>query len=68
MWEAHTSVVRDTTRVQNRIKALFRSRGIHATNTSVYTEKGRETWLEQLPQNSRASVAILNRSTTGWWR
>ena len=45
----HTMVVQDVVRVQNRIKALFRSRGIAVVGKSVYSEKGREACLKKLP-------------------
>ena len=57
--KVHTSIVRDTVRVKNRSRALFRSRGLHVTSGSVYTEKGRQAWLERLPPNSRTSISLL---------
>jgi transposase len=57
--KVHTSIVRDTVRAQSRIKALFRSRGVNVAGTSVYTSEGRKTWLELLPDNSRASMSLL---------
>lgn len=49
----HTMVVQDVVRVQNRIKALFRSRGIAVVGKSVYSEKGREACLKKLPTAQR---------------
>jgi transposase len=46
-------------RVQNRIKAVYRSRGVNASGTSVYSLKGRQAWLAKLPQSSQAAVAHL---------
>ena len=57
--KVHTSIVRDTVRVQNRIKALYRSRGVHATGKSVYSAKGRTAWLELVPASSRSALALL---------
>ena len=48
----HTMVVQDVVRVQNRIKALFRSRGIAVSGKSVYSEKGRTSRLENGPRSS----------------
>ena len=44
----HAMVVQDVVRVQNRIKAQFRSRGVAVAGKSVYSEKGRD----RRPQNS----------------
>jgi transposase len=55
----HTMVVQDVVRVQNRIKALFRSRGIAVVGKSVYSEKGREACLKKLPHASRGAATTL---------
>lgn len=41
-------LVEDSTRVMNRIKALYRSRAISCAGTDVYKVKQREVWLEKL--------------------
>jgi transposase len=56
---AHTMVVQDVVRVQNRIKAMFRSRGVAVSGKSVYSEKGREEFLEKLPDASRGAAKTL---------
>ena len=57
----HAMVVQDVVRVQNRIKALFRARGIAVAGTSIYTKKGRgESW-EQLPAASCGAATTLYR-------
>jgi transposase len=55
----HQMVVQDVVRVQNRIKALFRSRGVAVSGKSVYSEKGREEYLEKLPEASRGAAKTL---------
>jgi hypothetical protein len=55
----HTRVVQDVVRVQNRIKALFRSRGIAVVGKSVYSEKGREECLKKLPHASCGAAKTL---------
>jgi transposase len=55
----HTMVVQDVVRVQNRIKALLRSRGIAPTSKNVYSEKGREELLAGLPDASRGAAKTL---------
>jgi transposase len=55
----HAMVVQDVVRVQNRIKALFRSRGVAVSGKSIYSEKGREEPLEKLPDASRRAAKTL---------
>jgi transposase len=55
----HTMVVQDVVRVQNRIRALLRSRGIAPTGKNVYSEKGREELLAELPDASRGAAKTL---------
>jgi transposase len=57
--KVHASIVRDTTRAQNRIKAFYRSRGVNVRSKSVYSAKGRKLWLESLPESSRIAIAHL---------
>jgi transposase len=53
-------LVEDSTRVMNRIKALYRSRAIACAGTDVYKLKQREAWLEKLPEAGvRARAAGL---------
>lgn len=57
--KVHASIVRDSVRVQNRLKAMFRSRGVRVTGKSVYSAKSREKWLEQLAPSNRVAVSRL---------
>ncbi len=45
---AHRDLVRDVVRVKNRIKAVYRSRGISCAGNGVYGREGREEHLSQL--------------------
>lgn len=56
---AHRQVVTDVTRMQGRIKALLRSRGVCATGTAVYSIEGREPLVAQLPSQARAGIELL---------
>lgn len=47
----YSNLVEDSTRVMQRLKALFRARGIRTPGTSVYQERGRSAWLRQLPDD-----------------
>ena len=43
-------LVEDSTRVMNRIKALYRSRAIACAGTDVYKVRQRKIWLQKLPE------------------
>ena len=55
----HAMVVQDVVRVQNRIKALYRSRGVAVAGTAVYAEPSRDEYLEKLPEASRGAAKTL---------
>jgi len=46
--QSYTSLVEDSTRVKNRLKALFRARGIDCSGSAVYSPKERKEWFVQL--------------------
>jgi hypothetical protein len=48
---AYTNLVEDSTRVMQRMKAVFRARGIRTRGTAVYQATQRATWLRQLPDD-----------------
>jgi transposase len=48
---SYLSLKQDATRVMNRLKAIFRGRGIRCSGTSVYQPKNRKHWLEKLSDN-----------------
>jgi transposase len=49
----------DTTRVMNRIKALYRGRGIDCSGRGVYSKGQRANWLERLPAGATRLRAEL---------
>lgn len=55
----HSMLVGDAVRVQCRIKALYRGRGISMTGKAVYSENGRKACIEALPEAIRASATRL---------
>ena len=58
---AYLALVQDTTRVMNRIKAFYRSRGIACAGHGVYSPKQRESWLERLSAGaSRLRAELLH--------
>lgn len=56
---SYEGLVSDTTRVMNRIKALYRGRGIRAAGRDVYSARHRVQWLEQLGE-----VGVRRRAET----
>ncbi|MFN2157928.1 MAG: transposase [Anaerolineae bacterium] len=57
---AHTMAVSDVTRAKNRLRAVFRSRGV-PTDRSVYNPERRADWLEQLAGSHRTLAEWLCR-------
>jgi len=56
---AHAMIVEDSARVQNRIKALFRSRGIQVVGKNVYNAANRPEHLRALPASARPAAELL---------
>ena len=50
---AYTTVMKDSVRVQNRLKFLFRARCISTEGQNVYLASSREKWLRTLPPTIR---------------
>jgi transposase len=46
--QSYDSVVADSTRVKNRVKALFRGRGIDCAGSGIYDAEERSQWLNKL--------------------
>jgi transposase len=68
---SYESLVSDMTRVMNRIKALYRARGISCQGTSVYRSCHREQWLSQLEEagvRRRAEYLYRELDTLGQLR
>lgn len=56
--KTYATVVQDVVRVQNRLRAQFRSRGVRA-NKSLYSKKRRDAYIALLPPSSMTAVNIL---------
>ena len=48
---SYVSLQQDNTRVMNRLKSLFRGRGIPCRGVSIYRPKNRKEWLEKLNED-----------------
>jgi transposase len=57
--KAHALLVADSVRVQSRIKALLRSRGVATAGADVYSTGARGEWLSKLPQSARSLAELL---------
>ena len=57
--DVHVQVTRDVVRVQNRLKALYRSRGVSTTGKFVYSLEHRDEYLTKLPKAYRPSAELL---------
>src|SRR5262249_39231385 len=55
----YTMIVQDAVRVQDRIKSLYRSRGIAVAGKAIYGEKGRQEGLGKLPQAMQPAARTL---------
>lgn len=56
---SYVTLVIDTTRVMNRLKAIDRGRGIPSKGTRVYSPRLRPAWLDQLPDGGLRRRAEL---------
>ena len=59
--QSYSSMIQDGTRIKNRVKALFRGRGIDCGGSSVYNPDERKHWLAKLD-----STAIRARADRLW--
>ena len=49
----------DAVRVKNRLKSVYRSRGVAVPGTTVYTAAGRGAYLNRLPRPARPLAELL---------
>jgi transposase len=56
---SYNAIVQDSTRIKNRLKAVFRARGIACSGSAVYSTDERKSWLRKL--NNEAVLARANR-------
>jgi hypothetical protein len=58
-------IVQDTTRVKNRLKAIFRSRGVWGMDEEAYDPKTREKWLAKLGPSQRRLAELVSQELDG---
>jgi len=57
---AHRALVGDLVRAKNRLKAIYRSRGLSGMGTEVYDPNERGKWIKKLPAHRRKLATILS--------
>lgn len=62
---SHWVLTQDTTRVKNRLKAIYRSRGVAGTGEEIYDPDERGPWLAQLPASKRQRAELLGEQLDG---
>jgi transposase len=58
-------VTEDLVRAKNRLKSLYRRRGVAASGEAIYREADRESWLEHLPASARVAGQALHAEVDG---
>lgn len=56
---AHRALVGDLVRAKNRLKSIFRSRGLQGMGDEIYDPEQRQPWLRQLPDHRRRLAEML---------
>ncbi len=57
--DVYAKLVTDVVRAQDRLKALFRSRGVQVVGAAVYTQRDRQTYLSRLARPYQGSAQLL---------
>jgi transposase len=55
----HWSLTQDTTRIKNRLKAMYRSRGVAGTSEQIYRAETRAVWRKRLPASTQQRAEFL---------
>jgi transposase len=55
---SYAALVDDTTRTKNRLKALYRGRGLSCKGEAIYGQAQRERWLAKLPTKEMRTRAL----------
>ena len=57
--ELYSKVTSDSVRVQCRLKALFRSRGVSTTSSQLFNPEQREQWVKKLPWAYQRAAQLM---------
>jgi transposase len=58
-------VTQDVIRVKNRLKSVFRARGLHGMCNELYQESKRPSWIEKLPPSHGQLASLLGQELDG---
>ena len=61
----YNAIVEDTKRVKNRLKAIYRSRGLWGMHEEVYHPNVRKQWLDKLPPSHQRLAELLGQELDG---
>jgi transposase len=56
---AHVVLTQDLARMKNRLKAIYRSRGLVGMGDEIYKSEERVAWLERLPESKRRRAELF---------
>jgi len=57
--DVYAKLLTDVVRAQNRLKALFRSRGVQVVGGAVYSQRDRHGYLQELARPYRGSAELF---------
>ncbi len=57
----HRLIVQDVVRTKNRLKAVYRSRGLSGMNDDLYDTQTRQKWTARLPVSRRPLAELLSK-------
>lgn len=57
---AHQATVRDVVRAKNRLRAVYRARGVAVSGRGIYRTEQRDAWLKKLPAARRRLAELLS--------
>jgi len=58
---AYNIAIKDQTRTKNRLRSLFRSRGVRELDKSIYDPTSRPDWIKKLPKDYRRRAEWLGQ-------
>ena len=61
----HLMITSDVVRAKNRLKAIYRSRGLHKAGDELYRAETREAWVEKLPVAHQTVARALGEELDG---
>ena len=60
-----SKLLQDAVRAKQRLKSLYRRRGVACVNEQIYSPRHREAWIVKLPRSVRPSAELLGQEVDG---